>query len=235
MSGRMSTWLIYWCVQRYEGGLPRMTTSSGPLAGVRVLDLAAVVMGPLAAQILGALGDDVITVEHRHGDINRTMTRGLVRGLSGVSMNLLRNKRNITLDVAHPLGRRALLRIAQTCDVFVTNLLPSSLERLRLQYADVVAVRPDVIYCQANGFPSDSSQADEPAFDDIIQAATGVPDLLRLAGHPPGLMPTLLADKVSGLVVTYAIIAALFVRERTGVGQRVEVPMTDALRPFLLT
>jgi crotonobetainyl-CoA:carnitine CoA-transferase CaiB-like acyl-CoA transferase len=211
-----------------------MTTSPGPLNGVRVLDLTAVVMGPLATQILGDLGADVITVENRHGDINRTMTRGLARGLSGVSLNLLRNKRNIMLDVAHPAGRQALLRIAATCDVFVTNLRPASLERLRLGYSDIGAVRPDVIYCQANGFPSDSELANEPAFDDIIQTASGVPDLLRLAGHAPALIPTLLADKVSGLVIAYAIIAALFHRERTGAGQRVEVPMTDALRAFLL-
>jgi len=199
-----------------------------------VLDITAVVMGPLATQILGDLGADVITVENRDGDINRTMSRGLVRGLSGVSMNLLRNKRNIALDIANPAGREALLRIAATCDVFVTNLRPASLDRLRLDYADVAAVKPDVIYCQANGFPSDSELANSPAFDDIIQTASGVPDLMRLAGHEPVLMPTLLADKVSGLVIAYAIIAALFHRERTGVGQRVEVPMMDAMRAFLL-
>ncbi len=206
----------------------------GPLAGVRVLDLTAVVMGPLATQILGDLGADVITVENRAGDINRTMTRGPVRGLSGVSLNLLRNKRNLALDVAHPDGRAALLRIAAGCDVFVTNLRPASLDRLRLSYAEVAGVTPAIIYCQANGFPSDTPQANEPAFDDIIQATTAVPDVLAMAGLAPGLMPTLLADKVSGLVIVYAIIAALFHRERTGRGQFVEVPMTDALRAFLL-
>jgi crotonobetainyl-CoA:carnitine CoA-transferase CaiB-like acyl-CoA transferase len=214
-----------------------MTSESerpGPLSGVRVLDLTAVVMGPLATQILGDLGADVITVENRDGDINRTMTRGPVRGLSGVSLNLLRNKRNVALDLRHPAGREALLRIAAGCDVFVTNLRPASLDRLELSYADVAAVRPDVVYCQANGFPSDSAQANAPAFDDIIQAHVGVPDLMQLAGLAPGLMPTLLADKVSGLVIAYAIIAALFHRERTGEGQQVEVPMTDALRAFLL-
>src|SRR6185437_915446 len=100
----------------------------GPLAGVRVLDLTAVVMGPLATQILGDLGADVITIENRAGDINRTM----IRGLSGVSLNLLRNKRNLTIDIARPQGRQALLRIAATSDVFVTNLRPASLERLKL-------------------------------------------------------------------------------------------------------
>jgi crotonobetainyl-CoA:carnitine CoA-transferase CaiB-like acyl-CoA transferase len=191
-------------------------------------------MGPLATQILGDLGADVITVENRRGDLNRTMSRGPVRGLSGVSLNLLRNKRNLTLDIAHPDGREALLRIAKTCDVLVTNLRPASLERLRLRYEDVRQIREDIVYCQANGFPSDSEQADDPAFDDIIQAACGVPDVARMAGLAPTMMPTLLADKVSGLVIAYAIIAALFHRERTGEGQRVEVPMTDTLRAFLL-
>jgi crotonobetainyl-CoA:carnitine CoA-transferase CaiB-like acyl-CoA transferase len=206
----------------------------GALAGIRVLDLTSVVMGPLATQILGDLGADVITVESRDGDINRVMGRGPLPGLSGVSLNLLRNKRNISLDIAHPDGRAALLRVAADCDVFVTNLRPGSVARLGLRYPDVVAVRPDVIYCQAHGFPSDSPQADAPAFDDIIQAASGVPDLMRRANGRAELMPTLVADKVTGLVLAYSIIAALFHRARTGEGQQVEVPMTDAMLAFLL-
>jgi crotonobetainyl-CoA:carnitine CoA-transferase CaiB-like acyl-CoA transferase len=199
-----------------------------------VLDLTSVVMGPLATQILGDLGADVITVESRDGDINRTMSRGPARGLSGVSLNLLRNKRNVTIDISHPDGRAALLRIAFGCDVFITNLRPRSLRRAGLDYADLAAVNPAVIYCVANGFASDSSEADAPAFDDVIQAASGVPDLMRLAGLPPALVPMLLADKVCGLVIAYAVSAALFHRERTGQGQRVEVPMIDAMRAFTL-
>ena len=206
----------------------------GPLAGVRVLDLTAVVMGPLATQILGDLGADVISVENRQGDINRVMSAGPVRGLSGVALNLLRNKRNIAVDLGHPDGRAALLRVAAGCDVFVTNLRPGSLARLGLEYSDICQVRPDVIFCQACGYPSDGPDADEPAFDDIIQAASGVPDVLGRAGLTPGLIPTLLADKVSGLVVAYSIMAALFHRERTGQGQRIEIPMTDAIRSFVL-
>ena len=212
----------------------REAASAGPLDGIRVLDLSSVVMGPLATQILGDLGADVITVENRDGDINRAMGAGPLPGLSGVSLNLLRNKRNIALDIAHPDGRAALLRVAAGCDVFVTNLRPGSVARLRLRYPDVAAVRPDVIYCQAHGFPSDGPQADAPAFDDVIQAACGVSDVMRRATGQPGLMPTLLADKVSGLVLACAILAALFHRARTGEGQRVEVPMTDAMLAFLL-
>src|SRR5215475_11281739 len=207
---------------------------AGPLDSVRVLDLTSVVMGPLATQILGDLGADVITVESRDGDINRTMSSGPVRGLSGVSLNLLRNKRNVQIDLSRPEGRDAVLRIASGCDVFVTNLRPASLRRAGLDYPAVAAVRPDIVYCQATGFPSDSAEADKPAFDDIIQAASGVPDLMRLAGLPPALVPMLLADKVCGLVVAYAVIAALFHRERTGQGQRTEIPMLDAMRAFTL-
>ena len=199
-----------------------------------MLDLTSVVMGPLATQILGDLGADVITVESRDGDINRTMSSGPVRGLSGVSLNLLRNKRNVALDISRPEGTRALLAVAADCDVFVTNLRPASLERAALTYADVAAVRPGVIYCQANGFASDGPRAGEPAFDDVIQAASGVHDLMRRAGLRPALVPMLLADKVCGLVIVYAIIAALFHRERTGQGQRIEVPMLDTMRAFTL-
>ncbi len=213
---------------------PGTSESGGPLAGVRVLDLTSVVMGPLATQILGDLGADVITAESRDGDINRTMSRGPARGLSGVSMNLLRNKRNVDIDIASPAGRDALLAIAASCDVFVTNLRPASLRRAGLDYDDVAAVRPDVVYCVANGFPADGPYADKPAFDDVIQAASGVHDLMGRAGLPPAFVPMLLADKVSGLVIAYAIIAALFHRERTGRGQRVEVPMIDAMRSFVL-
>jgi crotonobetainyl-CoA:carnitine CoA-transferase CaiB-like acyl-CoA transferase len=201
---------------------------------VRVLDLTSVVMGPLATQILGDLGADVITVESRDGDINRSMSSGPVRGLSGVSLNMLRNKRNIAIDISRQPGKEALLAVAAGCDVFVTNLRTASLERAGLAYADVADVRPDVIYCQANGFASDDPRAGEPAFDDVIQAASGVPDLMRRAGLPPSLVPMLLADKICGLVIAYAIMAALFHRERTGQGQRIEVPMLDTMRAFTL-
>jgi crotonobetainyl-CoA:carnitine CoA-transferase CaiB-like acyl-CoA transferase len=117
----------------------------------------------------------------------------------------------------------------------VTNLRPAPLQRLRLTYADLVQVRPDVIMCQAHGWPSDSPAAHQPAYDDIIQAASGIADAyaLQTLGDPQ-LAPTLVADKVSGLTITYAVLAALFHRQRTGDGQFVEVPMIDALTSFTL-
>jgi crotonobetainyl-CoA:carnitine CoA-transferase CaiB-like acyl-CoA transferase len=207
---------------------------SGPLEGVRVLDLTSVVMGPLATQTLGDLGADVIAVEAAKGETNRYMGTGPHPQLSGIALNLLRNKRNVAIDLKHPAGRAALLRIAATCDVVVTNLRPAPLARLRLTYDDVVEVRPDVVYCQAQGFPSDSGRADDPAYDDVVQAAGGVPDVLHRAGGERALFPSIIADKVSGLTMTYAILAALFERSRSGQGQHLELPMVDALSAFLL-
>lgn len=206
----------------------------GPLAGIRVLDLSSVVMGPFATQIFGDLGADVVCVEDASGDTNRVMGAGPEAGMSGVSLNLLRNKRNVCLDLKHPLGRDAFLQLVASCDVVVTNLRPAPLQRLRLTYDDLVEVRPDVVMCQAHGWPSDSTSANKPAYDDIIQAASGIADAFTLQTGTPTLAPTLVADKVAGLTIAYGVMAALFHRERTGRGQFVEVPMIDALTAFTL-
>ena len=207
---------------------------TGPLVGVRVLDLTSVVMGPYATQILGDLGADVITVEPGRGETNRAMGAGPSRQFSGVSLNLLRNKRNIAVDIKHPEGRKVILDIAATCDVFVTNLRPGALGRAGLTYGDVVAVRPDVIYCQAQGYPSGSSRQDEPAYDDVIQAETGIADAAARVGGTPQVAPTIMADKVCGLTIAYSILAALYRRAITGEGDRVEVPMVDTVTSFIL-
>ena len=212
-----------------------MTAGNGGLLdGVRVVDLTSIVMGPLATQILGDLGADVITVEDPRGTLSRVMTAGPRPGLSGLALNLLRNKRNIVLDLKTDAGRAMLLEVAATADVLVTNLRPGALARLRLTYNDVAAVRPDIVYCQAQGYPSDSESADAPAYDDVIQAATGLPDAFRRFGGEPLFAPTLIADKVCGLTIVYAVLAALYHRERTGEGQRLEVPMVDVMTAFML-
>jgi crotonobetainyl-CoA:carnitine CoA-transferase CaiB-like acyl-CoA transferase len=199
-----------------------------------VLDMSSVIMGPYATQILGDLGADVICVEDAKGDTNRIMGPGPAPGMSGVSLNLLRNKRNISLDLKQSAGRETLLRLAATCDVLVTNLRPGPLRRLGLTYDDVRGVRPDIVMCQAQGWPSDSADAEKPAYDDVIQASCGISDSFALQTGTPALAPTLVADKVSGLTIAYAVMAALFHRERSGEGQLIEVPMIDALTSFTL-
>ena len=207
---------------------------TGPLDGIRVLDFTSVVMGPYATQLLGDLGADVISVEDPKGDTNRAMGLGPDPMMSGVAMNLLRNKRNVCLDLKCDGARSAFLAIAATCDVMVTNLRPGPLGRLGLTYDDVRPVRPDIVFCQAHGWPSDSADADRPAYDDIVQTATGVADTFLISGGVPLMAPTILADKVSGLTILYSVIAALFHRERSGEGQFIEVPMVDAVGSFVL-
>jgi crotonobetainyl-CoA:carnitine CoA-transferase CaiB-like acyl-CoA transferase len=201
---------------------------------VRVLDVTSVVMGPYATQLFGDMGADVIAVESANGDTNRAMGPGPHRQLSGVALNLLRNKRNVSINFKHPVGRRALLAVAATCDVFVTNLRPGTLSRARLTYEDVAAVRPDVIYCQAQGYPVGSDRQDEPAYDDVIQARGGVADAATRVAGQPMLAPTLLADKVCGLTIAYAVSAALYRRSQTGEGEHIEVPMLQTVEAFVL-
>lgn len=205
-----------------------------PLSGVRVVDLTSVIMGPYATQILADLGADVITIEEPGGSLNRVMSPGPHPQLSGIALNLLRNKRNVVLNLKQPAGHAALTRLIETADVFVTNLRPAALDRLDLGYSGVSSVRSDIVYCQAQGWPSDSPQANDPAYDDIIQAATGLPDASLRALGTAQFAPTILADKVCGLTIAYAIMAALLHRTRTGEGQHVEVPMVDAMSSFML-
>jgi crotonobetainyl-CoA:carnitine CoA-transferase CaiB-like acyl-CoA transferase len=191
-------------------------------------------MGPLATQVLADQGADVILVEAPGGDTNRVMGPGPHPELSGIALNLLRNKRSIDVDLKSDEGRAAIRAIVPQCDVVVATMRPQVLERLGLDYASLRDLRPDLVYCQAQGFPLASDRAGEPAYDDIIQAASGVADMVERVTGEPSLLPTIFADKVCGLVMAQAIVAALFHRERTGEGQHVEVPMQQATAAFML-
>jgi crotonobetainyl-CoA:carnitine CoA-transferase CaiB-like acyl-CoA transferase len=206
----------------------------GVLEGVRVLDLTTVIMGPYATQVLGDLGADVIKVETGLGDTNRFMGGGPHPELSGIALNIDRNKRAVSLDLKSPDGMAAFLRILDSCDVFVTNLRPGPLARLGLAYVDVGPSRPRLVYCQAQGFRAGTSEEDRPAYDDIIQAATGMAALSQSTVGTTTFLPSIIADKIAGQTIISAVLAALLHRERTGRGQRVEVPMFDAVFAFNL-
>lgn len=206
----------------------------GPLDGVRVLDLTRVVMGPLATQVLADQGADVILVEAPGGDTNRVMGPGPHVQLSGIALNLLRNKRSIDVDLKSEDGRRIIHDLVRYCDVVVATMRPQVLTRLGLDYESLRLLRPDVVYCQAQGFPLASERAGEPAYDDIIQVASGVADMVERVTGQASLLPTIFADKVCGLVMAQAITAALYYRARTGKGQHVEVPMQQATAAFML-
>lgn len=210
------------------------SADSGPLAGVRVADLTTVVMGPLATRMLGDMGADVIRLEAPDGDIIRDYAPMRNPKMSAFSINLNRNKRSVVLDLKTEPGYRAALDIIATCDVFVTNLRRNALERLGLDEASVRGVRADIVYCVANGFGSDGPHADRAAYDDVIQAASGLSSMFAWTDDEPRFVPSIVADKITGLHIAFAIAAALAGRGRTGRGDTIEVPMAETVAAFNL-
>ena len=210
------------------------TSAPGPLSGVRIIDLTTVVMGPLATRALADMGADVIRIEPPAGDFIRQFEPKRSPQMSAFSMNVNRNKRSVVLDLKADDGRRALLDLAATADAFVTNLRPRALESLRLTDDDLRARRPDIVYCSATGFGSDGPYADKAAYDDVIQAASGLASMFAWLDDEPAYVPSIMADKVASLHITYAVLAALYQRAVTGEGDFVEVPMAESLAAFNL-
>lgn len=205
---------------------------AGPLEGVRVLDLTTILLGPLATQILGDMGADVIKVEAPAGDAARNLAPQRHPGMGALFLSVNRNKRSLVLDLKQPAARRALLALARTADVFVHNMRPQAVAGLRLTYEDLCRARPDIIYCGAYGFRQSGPYGGKAAYDDIIQAGSG---LAALQGRPPGApgyVTSAIADKTVALFVVYAVAMALFHRERTGAGQSIEVPMFETMVAF---
>jgi len=206
-----------------------------PLTGIRVLDLTSVLMGPYTTQLLGDMGADVIKVEARDGDSTRRIGPSRNDGMGAMFLNLNRNKRSIVLDLKHPSGRAAILRLAASCDLFVHSMRPETISRLGLDYPNICGVRPDVIYCGTYGYARNNPDHSRPAYDDLIQAASGMAALQgKLAGTEPQYVGTVLADKSAGLEATVAILAALMHRARTGEGQAVDVAMYETMAAFLM-
>jgi crotonobetainyl-CoA:carnitine CoA-transferase CaiB-like acyl-CoA transferase len=208
---------------------------SGPLTGVRVIDLTTVVMGPFATQILADLGADVVKVEPPEGDVLRHIAPMRHPGMGHIFLHHNRNKRSIVLDLKLPAGREALLRLARAADVLIYNVRPQAMRRLRLAYDDVAAVNPRIVYVGAYGYSESGRYAGQPAYDDLIQGMAALPSIFADAGADrPRYVPTAIADRITGLAAVNAVTAALFCRERTGKGQAVEVPMFETLAHMVL-
>ncbi len=207
---------------------------SGPLAGVRVLDLTAVVLGPLATQILGDYGADVIKLEPPEGDLMRANGVSTVRGMSSIFLAINRNKRSLAIDLKQPAGVEAVKRLLPTVDVLVHNMRTAAIERLGLGYAACAAVNPRLLYCVATGFGEGGPDAGRPAFDDVIQAACGLAGLLGHDSGIPAYVPSLIADKTTGMALANAVLAGLYERTQSGQGQYVEVPMFETMVSFTL-
>ena len=208
---------------------------SGPLAGVRVLDLTTVVMGPYATQILADLGADVVKVEPPEGDVMRHAWPLRNPGMGHIFLNANRNKRSVVLDLKSPGGREAALALAKRSDVLVYNIRPQAMARLRLSYEEVRSVNGKIIYVGCFGYSQRGPYAAKAAYDDLIQGAAGIPWLLHKQGAAePRYAPIIVADRSVGQQVASAVSAALYYRERSGRGQRVDVPMFEHLLQIVL-
>jgi crotonobetainyl-CoA:carnitine CoA-transferase CaiB-like acyl-CoA transferase len=208
---------------------------SGPLSGVRVLDLTTVVMGPYATQILADFGADVVKVEPPGGDVMRYAWPFRNPGMGSIYLNTNRNKRSVVLDLKQPAAHEACLALAKRADVLVYNIRPQAMTRLKLGYDDVRAVNPRIIYVGCFGYSQRGPNATKAAYDDMIQGAAGLPWLLHKQGAPePRYAPMIVADRSVGQQVASAVSAALYYREKTGQGQRVDVPMYEHLLQMVL-
>jgi len=208
-----------------------MNKPTGPLAGLRILDLTTILFGPYAAQTLGDWGAEVIKIEPLTGDGWRNSGQFRNRGMSGQFMAVNRNKRSLALDLKQPDGKKVMERLLPTVDALVTNVRPAALGRLGFGYEACQKLNPKLVYAAATGFGQDGPWAARPAFDEIAQAASGLASAMG-SDDEPSFVPSLVGDKICGLSLAAAVCAALVHRERSGKGQLVEVPMLETIAAF---
>ena len=205
-----------------------------PIQGIKIVDLTSVVMGPYATRILADLGAEVIKVESPQVDSMRTVKPARNENMAGAILNLHANKKSVVLNLKNPEAVQICLDIVADADVFVHSMRPAAINRLGLGYAHVSKVRPDIIYCSAVGFGRGGPYADKVAYDDVIQAASGLPSLFTRARGEPDYVPSAICDKVAGLTIVYSILAALLGRSLGRGGQEIEVPMFESAVAFNL-
>lgn len=205
------------------------------LKGLRIVDITTIILGPYATQVLGDLGADIIKIEALEGDMNRSTPPHGAPGIGAVFANNNRNKRSLCLDLKSADGKAILSRLIGTADALVHNMRQDALDRLGFSWEVVHALNPRLIYCAALGYGSAGPYAGKPAYDDIIQGASGIAGLAARRDGKPAYHPMVTADKVAALHVVYGVLAALLHRERTGgLGQKIEMPMLEAMAGFTL-
>ena len=207
---------------------------AGPLDGVRILDCTTVVLGPWAAQQLGDLGADIIKIEPPSGDTTRQLGPRRHENMAAFYLGCNRNKRSIVLDLKQDKGREALFKMAETADVLMHNYRPAPAERLGVQYEAFQAINPKLIYLATYGYRADGPMGPRAAYDDIIQAGTGFTMLQTVVAGEPRFLPSIVCDKTSSAAVVSAVLAGLYERERSGLGQSIEVPMYESLVSFVM-
>jgi crotonobetainyl-CoA:carnitine CoA-transferase CaiB-like acyl-CoA transferase len=212
----------------------QQTGGQGPLKGVRVVDLTAMVFGPYCTQIMADMGADVIKIEPPAGDNTRYINAGPAPDLAGVFVNVNRGKRSVVLDLRLEADKQVLRALIATADLFIHSMRGKAIAKLGFDYASVKAIKPDIVYTNCYGYSRRGPDGDKPAYDDTIQAEVGIPHLQALMTGKPDFVATIIADKVAGLTALYSTMMALFHRARTGEGQEVEVGMFETMASFML-
>jgi crotonobetainyl-CoA:carnitine CoA-transferase CaiB-like acyl-CoA transferase len=206
------------------------------LKGLRILDLTSVILGPYATQILGDFGAEIIKIEPPEGDSMRPVAPVMAGKVSAIFANNNRNKRSVVLDLKTDAGRAALMKLVPTGDAFVHNMRQQALDKLGFTYKAVRAANSNIVYAAAVGFGRHGRYAGKPAYDDVIQAASGFAGLFQMRDGTPLYAPSIAADKVSGLHLAHAVLAALLYRERSGKAPGyLEVPMFELMAAFSLS
>lgn len=202
---------------------------NGPLAGIRVLDLTRVLAGPYCTMFLGDLGAEVVKVEQPGvGDDTRGWGPPFVGGQSAYFLCVNRNKKSIAIDLKAPEGIQLLRRLAMTADVLIENFRPRTMERLGLGEDALRAHNPKLIFSSLSGFGSDGPMRDWPGYDLIVQAWGGLMSITGMPDGEPTKVGVAIIDLVAGLMLGKSIVAALFAREKLGIGQRVETSLLEA-------
>ncbi|HJQ59259.1 MAG TPA: CoA transferase, partial [Vineibacter sp.] len=210
--------------------------TGGPLAGVRVIDLTTVVVGPICTRVLADQGADVIKVEAPGGDLLRTMAQGSRNpGMSGKFINFNRNKRSICLDLKQADGKTAMRRLIAGADVFVSNVRPEGLVRAGLDHATLAPDNPRLIHCSILAFGRGGRYFNRPAYDPIVQSLSGVAGTFARATGEPRFVPMVMTDHTTGLIAAQCIGFALYRRERTGKGEAIDVPMFENMASFVMS
>jgi len=204
------------------------------LKGIRIVDLTTTYLGPYATRFLGDMGADVIKVEPLEGDVGRSPRPSRAPDMGAGFLNTNRNKRSIAIDLRTPEGRAVVLKLVAGADALVHNMRPQAAAKLGLAYEDARRVNPAIVYCFSPGFGQNGPYAAEPAYDDIIQAMSGLAQLNADASGAPRFLPSIIADKVVGLHLAFALASGLVHRLKTGEGCAIEAPMFESMVAFLL-
>ncbi|RYX93398.1 MAG: CoA transferase [Comamonadaceae bacterium] len=210
-------------------------TKKGPLTGVKVLDLASVIMGPVACQHLADMGADVIKVEAPEGDLMRSVGPRKSADMGAVFITCNRNKRSVVLDLKQPDARDVLYRLVAGADVLIHSVRTAPAKKLGLDYDQLAAINPRLVYCHVKGYSDAGAYAGQPAFDDTMQAESGLAMLQSVVAGEPRYVPSSIIDKICAINAAYAVVLALFERMQSGQGQEIELPMFETITAFNLT